>query len=391
MNEQEGAIVGGESALEREVFARFPYSLLIVDSNGRVICNNHAATPLIEASGLLDAELTCCALLGCRSEGGALASACVTEIALRHNRALPELHVQLETPSGVGFVWLAAAPLGSDGDRVLLQLRPGVDGEARGGTDYSDWADSGRLRIETLGGTAVYAPDGALQGEWLQQRTGQLLQYLVARRDRAVTVEEIGESLWPGCDYSIAGNVRYYVHTLRRRLEPQLTARAPSKYVCSRAGSYRLNLEHIEIDVDAFERDVLAGLAMVGGDPLPAADRLERGLALYRGDFLAELRYAEWAISERERLHDLACLALRTLARIRREHSQIDRAAQCLERIAVMQPYDEDVFRELMALDIVRGRRSHAVRRYAALSLRMNRAFGHDPSFTPAELVGELV
>jgi hypothetical protein len=44
------------------------------------------------------------------------------------------------------------------------------------------------------------------------------------------------------------------------------------------------------------------------------------------------------------------------------------------------------VHRKLMELDIVRGRRSDAVRRYMTLRTRIRRTFGHDPNFTPADL-----
>ena len=39
-----------------------------------------------------------------------------------------------------------------------------------------------------------------------------------------------------------------------------------------------------------------------------------------------------------------------------------------------------------MELDIMQGRRSDAMRRYAALRTRMNGAYGRDPEFAPADL-----
>jgi DNA-binding SARP family transcriptional activator len=51
-----------------------------------------------------------------------------------------------------------------------------------------------------------------------------------------------------------------------------------------------------------------------------------------------------------------------------------------------MQPYDEDVHRRLIELDLRAGRRSDALRRYAALRSRLRRMFGEEPSFTPADL-----
>ncbi len=223
-------------------------------------------------------------------------------------------------------------------------------------------------------------------GAWLEQRTGQLLKYLVAERRRAVAVDEIGESIWPGADYAVGANVRYYIHALRRKLEPQRAAREPSVLILARSGTYRLSLEEVEVDADLFEAHLSVGLAAARADPQRAAEELERGLALYHGDFMADLPYAEWAMHERHRLHDLACMGLRSLADIRMEQRVIDGAARCLERLAILQPYDEDVHRRLMELDLMQGRRSDVVRRYETLRTRIRHTFGHDPNFTPADL-----
>jgi DNA-binding SARP family transcriptional activator len=377
-----------DASLEQEAFRRCSYGLLVVDATGKVICRNLEAERLLEMSGLLEDELTCCSLLGCRRPGSALAGTCLTELAVTGNGPLPELRLDVSTNMGVRAVWVAAAPLTDDASRVVLQLRPGALADRRCRSD-EPWRAEPWLRIQTLGATSVFSADGSIDGDWLHQRTGQVLQFLIATRSRAVTVEQIGESIWPDADFSIAGSVRYYIHALRRKLEPSRATRGRSAYIRSRAGSYRLDLERVELDADEFERLADAGLALAGGDAASATEQLERALSVYVGDFLAELPYAEWAIAERERLRELACTALRTLAGIHRGQDLIDRAASCLERLAAMQPYDEDIYRELMQLDILRGRRSDAMRRYAALRMRMNRAFGHDPTFTPAELTVE--
>jgi DNA-binding SARP family transcriptional activator len=232
----------------------------------------------------------------------------------------------------------------------------------------------------------VESGEGPIGGAWLDQRAGQLLKYLVAERRRAVAVDEIGENIWPGADYAVGTSVRYYVHALRRRLEPQRGSREPSAFILVGSGTYRLALEHVEVDADEFEAHVSAGLAIATTSPQAAATELERGLAIYRGEFLAELPYAEWALDERHRLHDLACLGLRRLADIRLELRVLDGAARALERLATLQPFDEDVHRQLMELDIMRGRRSDAVRRYTALRSRLRRTFGQEPNFTLSDL-----
>jgi DNA-binding SARP family transcriptional activator len=373
------------ASLGSEAFNAFPYAMLVLDRDGRVLCRNVQAARLIDSMGLSDTGLSCCALLGCRLPDTVLEHSCVTELALAHEQALPEIRVELSSLGGPDAMWVTAAALDGGDGRVALQLRPGQAGDRRRRTS-PHWMAGKRVHIRTLGSTAVESPEGSIGGAWLDQRAGQLLKYLVAERRRSLTVDEIGESIWPGADYAVGASVRYYVHALRRRLEPERGVREQSAFILARGGSYRLDLDHVSVDADEFEAHVSAGLLAADSDPQGGADQLERGLALYRGDFLAELPYAEWALAERHRLHDLACIALRRLADVRMQRESLDGAARALERLAVLQPFDEDVYRRLMELDIARGRRSDAVRRYATLRSRLRRTFGHDPDFTPADL-----
>jgi DNA-binding SARP family transcriptional activator len=361
--------------------------LLVVDSNGTIVSRNLQAARLIEARSPAAERLTCCELLRCRDPDTVLANTCVTEAALEHKVAIPEVRVDIDTTTGIKAFWVAAAPIreSDETSRVVLQLRPGDIHDRRRRTD-PHWMSGPTLRIRAFGRLTVESAEGQIGGGWLDQRTGQLLRYLVAERHRSVHVDEIGESIWTDADFAIANSVRYYIHTLRRKIEPQRDKRAPSAFISSRAGSYRLNLERVTVDADEFEAHISAGLAAAETDKELAAAELEQGLTLYRGDFLADVPYADWAMPERHRLHDMACIALRALADISLSTRMPTVAIRHLEWLATMQPYDERVHRELMELDIARGRRSDAVRRYNILRSRIRRTFGHDLDFTPADL-----
>lgn len=374
-----------DGALEGEVFRRFPYGLVVVDDQGTVVSRNLAATRLIETIELPGGDLTCCQLLGCRQPDGLLSQACMTELAISRDTPLPEVRVDIMTSAGVRAMWVAAAPLGGSVSCVVFELRPGVAKDRRRRTD-PHWMTSAKLRIETLGRTMVESAEGPIGGEWLDKRAGQLLKYLVVKRHRSVTVDEIAESIWPEANYSIGGTVRALIHELRRKIEPHRGKREPSLFLSCHNGSYRLNPSCLEIDADQFEAHITAGLAAADLNPVLGADEIERGLALYRGDFLVDLPYAEWTIAERDRLHDLACVALRRLTELRLESCVIDDAVRCLERLTKMQPYDEEAYRRLMELDMIQGRQSDALRRYALLCRRMEQAFNQAPSFKPADL-----
>lgn len=371
--------------LERAAFRDFPHGLVLLDAGGQVVTHNSAAESLLEGLASDDRqERNCCSLFGCGAEGTGLAGRCLTDAALNEQDALPETRLDVSTPEGPKVLWLSAGRLASS-EHVVVQVRLGPDWDRRRRAN-PDWMTGPRLRIYALGNTVVELGDKVIGGQWLDQRTGQLLKYLVVERHRAVYVDEIGESLWPDAGYGVAKSVRYYIHALRRTLEPGRRKREPSRFIASSGARYRLNLEHVEVDVDQFEAHTSHGLALVESDPAGAAEELERGVALYRGELVADAPYAEWAIPERHRLHELACAGLRNLATLRMQRGALNAATRCVERLAVMQPYDEAVHRQLMELKISAGRRSDAMRHYGMLRTRIKRAFGHEPRFKPSDL-----
>lgn len=387
--QRRGTITEDGAGLERAAFQGFPYGMVVVNRGGQIVSCNDQAQRLIEARGLREADATCCRLLGCRTADTVLAEVCLTEMACLRGEPLPEIRVDIVTGDGtLKALWVVVAPIaGQPSTYFVLQLRPGPTRDRRRRTD-PHWMTGPSLRIRTLGRMLVESAEGPLEGSWLDQRTGQLLRYLLTERSRFVQADEIGESLWPNANFAIASSVRYYVHTLRRMIEPQRGYREPSSFILSRSGGYRLNLELVTVDADQFEKHIEHGLVEVRRDPQAAIESLERGLELYGGDFLADLPYAEWTMAERNRLHNLACVGLRHLTDIHLSDGDLSRAIQSLERLAAMTPYDEGVHRQLMELDIAAGRRSEAIRRYNVLRARIRRTFGHDLDFTPADLTG---
>jgi DNA-binding SARP family transcriptional activator len=372
--------------VEVEVFEAFPYGILVVDRAGNVLAANRAALAIL--GGLEDEHgrpRHSCDLLGCGR--GPLESICLTETAASHGRALPEIRLDLPTGDDpAGAAWVTASPLGSDGSRIVIELRPGEAGDRRRRT-VPHWTAGAQLRIYTLGATRVECGEGSIGGRWLEQRPGQLLKYLLAERHRVVRAEEIAETIWPGAGLKILGNVRHFVHALRTRLEPDRPRRVPSSFILNVQGGYALDRRHVYIDADDFEDHVRTGLDLLaGGREALARERLETAMALYGGDFLSDEPYADWAMAQRDALRRLAADALRALVALGRRAGDLDGASAHLERLGDMEPFDIDVHREIITLCLVRGRRSEALRRYAALRVRILRTFGEDIDFALSDL-----
>jgi DNA-binding SARP family transcriptional activator len=362
-----------------QLFEAFPYGIVIVDREDRIVSVNPAAEEILG-----ERPSRSCDVLGCRREGP-LEGFCLTEMAREKARPLPEIRLDLPTGGPVQAAWVTAAPLNGDGD-VVLELRPGDPRDRRRRTE-PHWTTGAQLRIYTLGGTRVESSEGPIGGRWLEQRPGQLLKYLLAERHRVVRREEIAETIWPGADRRILGSVRHFVHALRSRLEPDRPNRVPSSFILNVQGGYAIDRRHVYVDADDFEDQVRTGLDhLAAGRVMLARERLERALALYAGDFLADEPYADWAMVQRDTLRRLAADALRALASIARRAGDLDDAAAHLERLGELEPFDIDLHREIIGLCLSRGRRSEALRRYAALRVRILRTFGEDIDFALADL-----
>jgi DNA-binding SARP family transcriptional activator len=104
-------------------------------------------------------------------------------------------------------------------------------------------------------------------------------------------------------------------------------------------------------------------------------------IALYCGEFLADDPYADWAFSEREYLRSLAGKALAALAQISLGSGRLVAAAEHLQRLAELEPFDSHVHQMLIEVCLRRGRRTEALRHYHALRARLHRAFGEQPDF----------
>jgi DNA-binding SARP family transcriptional activator len=377
--------------LADEVFARHPYGILVVEGAGSIVAHNSAARVLLgETSARLDSADAprACDLVGCGREGTPLEGVCLFDQVRAQDAPLLEIRVDLPEGGAAESAWVTAAVLDPATERVLVELRPARADDRRRRSDPHA-AGQARLRIVTLGRTHVEGPEGELPSGWLEHRAGQVLKLLVAERKRALFADEIADTLWPDASLRSLQGVRYYIHALRGHLEPERAPRSPSSFVVRARGGYALDLRQVEVDADEFERLVRAGLdAAASGDPEQARTRLETGLALYTGDFLADEPYAEWATDERDRLRQLAARGLRALADVHEQAGEIDAAVDTLDRLVAMDPYDLDVQRTLLRLCLRQGRRTDAVRRYTALRRRMLGVFGEDLDFTLADVQG---
>lgn len=367
------------------VIHALPFGVVVVGDDGEIVGANAVARELLPR--LPSGEVSRCEeLFDCSRPGGPCEHGCLAKRAASSGEALPEVRIDTEGAGGAPAVWVTASPL-RHRPGAILHLRPGQAGDRRRRTD-PHWISGPELRITSLGRTGVASSESELGGDWLRHRAGQLLKYLVCERQRLVHGDEIAEALWPGSGRQGLNSVRHFVHRLRDTLEPHRTGRGQSSFVIALGGGYELDRRRVRIDADEFERAVHDGLV--------AMERLEtehsqaafmQAMELYRGAFLEDEPYAEWAYAERDRLGALAARALRALLVLERGNGN-DAAIviEHLRRLVELEPLDSGINRELISTLLAGGRYSEASRRYKAFSRRLVNEFGAEPAFDLADL-----
>jgi DNA-binding SARP family transcriptional activator len=380
--------VTGSHLVEQAVGA-MPFGLLVASADRSLLSANPAAERILtEAGGVQVGEgMRCCDVLGCRRASG-LDDRCISELAVESTQPLPEIRLDLPPEDPRLAVWVTASRMTDDGSRLLIHLRRGDVGDRRRRTS-PHWISSPQLRISALGRTQVTAGGVDVGGDWLLQRPGELLRYLVCQRRRPVHVDEIVEALSPGAPADAGRNrTRHLIHVLRDRLEPGRARRVRSAFLSSVGSTYLLD-PRVALDVDEFEEHVEVGLRGPSQSPTErqaAADALEHALRLYRGDLFSDDPYGSWIQNERERIRSLAYDSLVWLVQHFRMRGELDVVSDYLERGVALWPLDTKVHRSLIALHLERGRRDAALRRYEILSERMHRELGIGPDFTLLDL-----
>jgi len=371
-----------------ELLDALPYGVIALDEGGAILRFNAPAKGLVPGLGTDDVS-ACAQLFSCRVRGGPCERRCLVARTAASSTPTPEMRV--DAPGGVspGALWITASPMpGRKG--AIVHLRQGWRGDRRRRSEER-WQTEPELRIRVLGRTEVQSVEDSFADDWLSQRPGQILKYLVCERARVVTVEEIAEAIWPGAGRRAVSNTRYAIHRLRAKLEPRRVAHEASAFVAFRGSGYALDRDRIWIDVDEFERAIEEGQAAMLRLDAEAADRhLKRATALYRGALLADEPYAEWVGDERNRLAGMASYALRVLTALARERGDSVDATRHLQRLAELEPLDSGVHRELVQALLGQGLRSDAKRRYDNFAQRLRRELGQEPEFDLRSLSSQL-
>jgi DNA-binding SARP family transcriptional activator len=351
----------------------------IVHHDGVVLWCSPTVREQLDAVGVhLSQGLRCCEVLNCRGNTARGEPRCLTRLALTAPARLRGRRWQ----SGQATATISAHQLRASGTPIVifeLQFCDALDARA----DEGQGPPRTDLEVQALGPMSVRSGARTLDGDWLYQRTGQFFRYLLATRDRPSPAETIASALWPERERAVT-NVRYSICKLREQLD---AGQAGESLILTCNGGYRLDPRRLKLDVDVFETRATAGLELYSaGSHAAAEDLLSAAAGIYSGDFLADEPYAEWARTGRDYLQRLACEALTANAQIALDAGRLVTASDRLARLAELEPFNSEAHQLLIEVCLRRGRWTEALRRYAALSFRLDQMFGEKPDFDLAHI-----
>jgi DNA-binding SARP family transcriptional activator len=216
---------------------------------------------------------------------------------------------------------------------------------------------------------------------------------LAGERGRVFSTDELIEYLWAGLDpRSAASNLRNRVAELRKILEPSLERGERSRYILTRRGGYALSAESdCWIDAEEFSQLEERGRrAHREGNFGEALLCFQRALDLYRGEYLAEDRYEEWALHGRERYRERFVEVLSLLADCLARRGEYGAALGYLERAVAESPLHETLYRQLMVYAFCAGERARALGAYERCRAVLERELGERPSSQTEELYRQI-
>jgi LuxR family transcriptional regulator, maltose regulon positive regulatory protein len=238
------------------------------------------------------------------------------------------------------------------------------------------------LRIDTLGGFRVIRADAPVkEEEWHGSQAKNLLKAIVALGKDGVLTEALMESLWPeGQSSKVEKNFKSVLHRLRRVLEPDPDKKQGYSYVQLKDNRVFLDREICQVDVDQFLALVQKGEQKETSRQMEdALSAYEEAADLYRGDFLPDTVYAEWADSRREELRRKYLGLLLRMARIYENHGAVRKAISLYERVVEFDPFSEEANRGLMILLANLGKHDKALHIYKTYQKALREELDAEP------------
>lgn len=239
------------------------------------------------------------------------------------------------------------------------------------------------LRLRLLGDVQMHDRNGVLV-TLAAKKSQALLAYLTVRPAQRVSREKIANLLWSSTGPEQA---RQSLRQLLSSLRKDLALISPNARILMEESDFlAIDPSYVWVDVPEFEALVALG----------KEDALEKAIDLYRGDFLdgftlAEERFDQWVLAERDRLHRVALKAHSQLVDALSRRGAIDEAIGIAQTSLRIDPLQEPMHRSLMRLYMQSGDLGNALQQYDACARVLKRELRVEPEAETKQLYQQIV
>ncbi len=175
--------------------------------------------------------------------------------------------------------------------------------------------------------------DNTRLDEPLRGKALRVLRYLLTRRDRPVKTDVLIDLFWPESPASTGRRGLHQAIYLIRKEFRRIDVSAQAVIFHDEAYQFDPTLT-LWCDVDAFELLIRqARRAELAGKLDEACEFYGRAEALRTGDFLEDVPYEDWTVTERERLRLLYIDAANRLSALLERRRELDRAIEVSQRV----------------------------------------------------------
>jgi DNA-binding SARP family transcriptional activator len=244
------------------------------------------------------------------------------------------------------------------------------------------------VSVHLLGPMSVVIDDVPVD-EWSSARIRSLFGYLLTHRKPWPAREVLMEVFWPESSPKASRNsLNVAIHGLRRALKEAKDV----PVIVHSGGTYRLHPDvRLWLDVEEFDKLVERGRRHEEvGETDQATAAYEFATGLYRGEFLADDPYEDWAALIRERLR---LTYLDTLGRLSNLHFSAGRyaaSANLCQHIIEQDPCREDAYRRLMRCYSRQGQPHLALIQYRTCARTLEGELGVEPDLETVRLHNQI-
>ncbi|MGH2455358.1 MAG: hypothetical protein ACRDHD_03780 [Candidatus Limnocylindria bacterium] len=220
-----------------------------------------------------------------------------------------------------------------------------------------------------------------------RRRTRNLLGLLIAHAGATLTRDMVLDVMWPDADPGAAVNsLNQTVFQLRRAIDPDYRDGESPQYIVSNVDVVQFNPDLVRTDLEEARRLAERLRGPSAADAREAAVAL---IALLRGEFLAELRYEDWASRLQTSVHSEIRDMLMPLA-IGSQFASPDLSIRAASALVELDQFDDEAYVAMATHLAASGRHKAARELIASYARRVQDEFSEAPSVEISTLLHRL-